>query len=330
MKAKTIKDTLKESGAGGAGYATWGGGWGRSFGSPSMGGRFTGRGFGFGSNSGSGPNVMYTYSIKPLNKTLEPAASDQLDHEIIHIGSIIKGKVLGKDKHMIGQVLKAEQDFENNVKWYLILDPETSTKWKIDPTTAFIWKAEPEGPDSFGQGVSPDTPTVESFIGKLDNFDQKMIVRESLNFDRWNATYESLVSKYMGKWSHTEIEIYKNPPSIKRMGIGNRAISDLDGNIYVADDADTTHSEMLNVLYRDGIIDHDWYHAPEDTDDETLILCGWQRYSNSRSFYISETFSAEEIEEMSDQFRLFGEAAQKKNPRYDFIWNMSITDVGIH
>jgi hypothetical protein len=60
MRAILVRENI--GGAGGAGYAVYGGGWGRSFGNPSMGGRFGGRGFGFGGsqNLTGGPNLMYT------------------------------------------------------------------------------------------------------------------------------------------------------------------------------------------------------------------------------------------------------------------------------
>ena len=141
------KHLMEAGGAGGAGYATWGGGWGRSFGNPSMGGRFTGRGFGFGqSNTTGGPNLMYTYSVKPLNQTLEPLPSEEIDEPYIHVGSVIKGRILGKkgeDSHIISQVLRVEEDDDGNIKYYLTLD-ENGVKQKIDPTSAFIFEPEEE------------------------------------------------------------------------------------------------------------------------------------------------------------------------------------------
>ena len=144
MKAKTVKETLNEAGgAGGAGYAVWGGGWGRSFGNPSMGKGFGGRGFGFGGsyNNSGGPNLMYTYNVVPLNQTLEPRPSDPLSREYIHIGSVIKGRILGTNDHIIGQVLRIEEDDDGNIKYYLVLSEE-SQKLKIDPTSAFLFEPE--------------------------------------------------------------------------------------------------------------------------------------------------------------------------------------------
>lgn len=167
MKAKTISQILFEVGAG---YAVWGGGSRGGFGNPSQGGITGGRGFGFGSsNNSGGPNMMYTYTIMPLNKTLEPAASDVMDEPIIHTGSVIKGTVLGKDAHVIGQVLRVEKDHDGNIKYYQVLDPETSTHVKVDPTSSYIWTPEPEGMTPVGQDFEDDNGDDGDTRGGSDN-----------------------------------------------------------------------------------------------------------------------------------------------------------------
>lgn len=132
-------------GAGGAGYAVWGGGWGRSFGNPSMGGRFAGRGFGFGGsqNLGGGPNLMYTYSVKPLTQDLQQPPTPQDDEQVIHTGSKIKGKILNTDQDIVGQIVHIEEDHDNNIKWYLVLDPDDGKQKKVDPTSAYLVQEEP-------------------------------------------------------------------------------------------------------------------------------------------------------------------------------------------
>lgn len=179
MKAKTIKQTLNEIGSG---YAVWGGGSRGGFGNPSHGGIAGGRGFGFGSaNNSGGPNMMYTYSIVPLNKTLEPPASDVMDVPVIHTGSVIKGTVLGgKDEHVIGQVLRTEKDEEGNIKYYLVLDPETSTKKKLDPTSSYIWEPEPEGNTPVGYEFI-DPRGEEDLVESLHNFERTGDSKRSLN-----------------------------------------------------------------------------------------------------------------------------------------------------
>ena len=147
-----LEDVLKENigGAGGAGYAVWGGGWGRSFGNPSMGGKFTGRGFGFGGsqNLGGGPNLMYTYSVVPLNQKLQTPGTPQGDERYIHVGSEIKGKVLdGNFKIENGKIIAIEEDEDGNILYYLVQDLETAEKHKVDPTSVELITHE-ERPDA--------------------------------------------------------------------------------------------------------------------------------------------------------------------------------------
>lgn len=129
-------------GGGGAGYAVYGGG-GGGFGNPSLGGRFSGRGTGFGgsANLHGGPNLMYTYEVKPLTQTLQQPPTPQDDEQYIHVGSKIKGNIINSAKEIEGNILAIEEDDDNNVKWYLVLDEE-GIKQKVDPTTAYL--VEPE------------------------------------------------------------------------------------------------------------------------------------------------------------------------------------------
>jgi len=159
-------EAVNEAG-GGAGFATWGGGGG--FGNPSQGRSFYGRGFGFGSsNSGSGSNSMYTYDIKPLNQTLEPQGSNNDDGQrSIHVGSVVKGKILGKKKHITGQIQSVEQDGNNNIKYYLVRDPETAKTHKIDPTAVFIWEPENEGPHPGAADALSTSGIKENFYPRL-------------------------------------------------------------------------------------------------------------------------------------------------------------------
>jgi hypothetical protein len=137
MRAKTVKESA--GGAGGAGYAVWGGGWGRTFGNPSLGGRVYGRGFGFGQGSSSGgPNLMYTYSIKPLDPILQQPPTPQGKNEYIHTGSEIKGKVLGKDKEVHGKISSIKEDGEGNILYYIVQEFDTASKFHVDPTSVIL------------------------------------------------------------------------------------------------------------------------------------------------------------------------------------------------
>lgn len=170
MRAKKIYELIENvGGAGGAGYAVWGGGWGRNFGNPTT--NFMGRGFGFGGsqNLSGGPNLMYTYSVKPLGQELQPPPSDVVDDSDIHVGCLIKGTIFGTDDERTeGRVLHIERDNDNNIKWFLILDVEDGKKKKIDPTSSY--EVIPSEEDDSWMEIE-DEEVRESFYPNLvDNF----------------------------------------------------------------------------------------------------------------------------------------------------------------
>lgn len=142
FRAKTVGEIIKESsgGAGGAGYAVWGGGTGRTFGNPSMKGFKTGGGTGFGaSNTTGGPNTMYTYSIVPLNHELEQGQTTQTKQEkYIHKSSLVEGYEFNSDNKIIGLVNNIVRDNDNNIKYYEVMDEKIGVLKKLDPTTVAI------------------------------------------------------------------------------------------------------------------------------------------------------------------------------------------------
>ena len=105
---------------------------------------------------------------------------------------------------------------------------------------------------------------------------------------------------YAKDWRQkTDVEVYKNPKSIKRMGSYNRAISDSEGNLYVADDHNILHSELRNFL-----------KIPYEGS------FNWTRYARSNMFYPAESdFYAGEptAEEMAAV-----EETRKRHPQFSF------------
>lgn len=196
MKSKTVKQTLLEYGAG---FAVWGGG----FGNPSMGRSFYGRGFGFGSSNtagaGSGAQSMYTYDVKPLNQTLEPPGTTDDGVQQIHIGSIIKGKVLRKKKYIIGQIKRIEKDSDNNIKYYLIMDPEEGKTVKVDPTSIFLWKPTGEEPKAGSADVLP-------MMGLRGTSG----AGTSAKISKPSSTRESLVQESLKKYLNNPEQIFYN------------------------------------------------------------------------------------------------------------------------
>lgn len=187
VRKDDIEDVLKEyaGGAGGAGYAVYGGGWGRTFGNPSMGARFYGRGFGFGNRGGStsGPNLMYTYSIKPLDPILQQPATPQGDERYIHIGSEVTGKELNGKREIEGKIITAKEDEEGDILYYIVQDSKTAEKVKVDPTSVTLITHEefPSGSmmDYIGPVGEEYYPSFNSFLNEgIDQLSQYIIQRK--------------------------------------------------------------------------------------------------------------------------------------------------------
>lgn len=150
MRAKYVKENLIESY--GSGFSMSGG----------MTRGMSGRGGGFGGASNlGGPNMMYTYSILPLNTLLtQKTIQKNFNIEDIHIGLSIKGKKLNKEdgKYYSGHVIDIVKTDNGAIKYYLILNDKTSTKIKINPTTATIVSNTPLMADLNLKDVYGDEP----------------------------------------------------------------------------------------------------------------------------------------------------------------------------
>jgi len=126
MRAKQVNEW------GGAGYS------GSAFPS-NRGGQMNKGGFGGALNVG-GPNGMYTYEIKALNRTLQPKPNEYSESETIHNGHTIEGEELNRKdgkKHQ-GILMKTEYTENNQLKYYVIICDKTNRPMKIDPTSAVL------------------------------------------------------------------------------------------------------------------------------------------------------------------------------------------------
>jgi hypothetical protein len=178
VKKEDMEDQLKEWG--GAGFST-----GSSIFPVNRGGQMNRGGFGGASNLG-GPNMMYTYEIKPLTRNLQPKPTDFEVEEQIHGGNYIEGQELNKKdgkKHR-GQVLEISKTEEGDVNYYLILCDETSTKIKIDPTTAILLSGESyfDPPDQV-DGIAKDAPDLLR-AGQMQENIKAKTVKETINLKR--------------------------------------------------------------------------------------------------------------------------------------------------
>lgn len=142
MKAKYINENI-----GGAGFSLTGG----------MGGR--GGGFGGSSNLG-GPNMMYTYEIKPLNTLLTQKQGKIEDTEAIHVGSIVRGKRLNKPqgRYYVGHVTDIKKNENGAIKYFVILS-QNALRLKIDPTSIMLVNNTPLMKDLNLKDVYGDEPS---------------------------------------------------------------------------------------------------------------------------------------------------------------------------
>lgn len=141
MRAKQINEV------GGAGYSYGGG---RSMFSINRGG-----GFG-GANNMGGPNMMYTYEIKPLTRELQPKPTTDDGLEKIKVGNTVSGIQLNKrdKKRHTGTIIKINKNSTNNIiNYYTILDQDTGTIIKIDPTTIDVLSGEDIDYRNFNPGA---------------------------------------------------------------------------------------------------------------------------------------------------------------------------------
>ena len=163
------KSSIRVINEGGAGYAVYGGG-GGNYGNPG------GGGIGQNQGTGGGPNIMYTYGIKPLNKDLEQEGTNQGNNKTIHVGTEIEGRIFGAKDKIVAKVLRIEKDETQNILAYTVLDKD-GIEQKMDPTSAVIMTHE--------QGINMDLMgrdmvVGENFYPRFDEFLNEESVDEGI------------------------------------------------------------------------------------------------------------------------------------------------------
>ena len=138
---------------------------------------------------------------------------------------------------------------------------------------------------------------------------------------------EELLGNYVGEWYKKPFEVYKNPPSIKRMNSDIRGFVDSEGNLYLANadvdsfEASTDHKEIFDFLRKKGIGKRVTMYF--DKNEKRVIegnLVPVQRLRDTNDFYLGEGFSytglkIEQVDEIVDNaFK----NAKIKNPRINF------------
>jgi len=299
MKNKIIKESLS-----GAGYSVNGG---RSQYSGST-------GFGGGGNL-AGTNSMYTYEIKPLNKTLEPKVDSTPVEIHITLGTYVKGKPFPfqnkkvKDEYVQGHVVAIEKP-EDEIVAYVVLDEKTAMKVKLNPDDT--------------------TPVDNTEI--LDTNDLE-IIRSKTNESFVNESSGGEIVYLNKAWNKGRSETYKfdtfkNPASVRNMKPDIKAIADIDGNLYVVDDNFyLTHKDIIDHFkpMEPTLANTDWSRKEHCYDN---VIC-LQRLGKTNKFYLGELYSLRDgignwnmVDEVWDKLKT-------TNPQFKFF-KESIADIELN
>ena len=125
-----------------------------------------------------------------------------------------------------------------------------------------------------------------------------------------NIVRPFLYEEYMGSFEDFggdyQVKMYMNPPTARRLGPWARALSDKEGNWYIAESPDdnringVTHSLMLGFIQSEGYAkDMKWIIDMKAVGYETGMGgyyengIGWQQVNNTNKFYISESYHPE-------------------------------------
>jgi len=122
--------------------------------------------------------------------------------------------------------------------------------------------------------------------------------------------------------------LVKNPKNLSSFPPGSRGVITKDGNLYlVADVENVIHVDILNTLKKLGIINtktRGWEN-PEDLDKFEYVTV--QRVFNKPAFAIGESYALPKPKREEERkkallfFKPYFEAAKKKNPKFEFIYN---------
>lgn len=111
---------------------------------------------------------------------------------------------------------------------------------------------------------------------------------------------EVLLGQITAAWGKKlSTNIYKNPPTIRRLDPWVRAISDKYGNLYIVEEPVAIHVDILSFLADEGEIDKTFNYANyeiyfDDTDNKDGIVA-WQRHGNTMDLFFGESYSGDDI-----------------------------------
>lgn len=148
--------------------------------------------------------------------------------------------------------------------------------------------------------------------------------------DKFEKKYQQHKSSKKGKVV-AEVKgkpIIENPSDIGSFPPGARGVITKDGNLYVATDVENTiHIDILKALKNKGIINSKSTGWEDPNDLEKYGFVTVQRIWNKPKFAIGESYmipkprQEEERKETLLLFKPYFEAAKKKNPNIEFVYD---------
>ena len=134
--------------------------------------------------------------------------------------------------------------------------------------------------------------------------------------------------QYQGTYESANLELYMNPASVKRLGPWARAISDKEGNLFVASPVEniaktrhyvaTTHNVLIEELGKLGYCKDVKWINPGGLGGYGYYENGmvWHQYMNTKYFYLSESYDISWIEDHKEEVESYIKNINKSNVKF--------------
>jgi len=127
--------------------------------------------------------------------------------------------------------------------------------------------------------------------------------------------YESLV----GTWEtfdynnkSREVNVYKNPQTLKNMEKWCRAITDLRGNLYVAESSGMIHIKLYEFLCANNELPGGYYSDYKEYWGYKNSLA-WQRNAGTNQLYLAESYNRAIFDEADEYYADYAQARRSMN-----------------
>jgi len=129
--------------------------------------------------------------------------------------------------------------------------------------------------------------------------------------------YESLVGVYTASagMGSIDVEIYKNPRTLSNMKSWCRGITDLDGNLYIADNPGMIHLQIYQFLINKGALPNFKYESSWGYLDSIA----WQRNAGTNKLFLSESYDVPKGSKRWEHMLEWGKNI-KYTPHIKYVW----------